>query len=160
MGRRNWKRIQPASFSHAMELCLLHAKERHNRSVDQVADLMGLANKWVIYKWVESGKLPGILIRPFEHACGIDYVTRYIAHSNHKLLIDIPTGRAVTENDIHELQSHFNDALGLLLKFRHGDQNTDETIAAITTVLQDLAWHRGNVEKSAQPELDFEEDGI
>ena len=77
------------------------AREKHNRSVDRIADLMGLANKWVLYKWLESGRMPAILIRPFEAACGIDLVTRYIGHSANKMLIEIPTGRKVTSTDLN-----------------------------------------------------------
>ena len=157
MAKRNWKRLQPTGFSHAMELSLEHGKAVHNRSVDRIADLMGLANKWVIYKWIESGRIPGILIRPFEHACGIDYLTRYLAHSDHKLVIDIPTGRKADHKHIHELQTALHDAVGLLMTFYRDQSDAEETIAAITGVMEDLAWHRGNVEKFSQPELDLED---
>ncbi len=157
MPKRHWKRLRPTNFSHAMELCLEHAKAVHNRSVDRIADLMGLANKWIIYKWIESGRIPGILIRPFEHACGIDYVTRYLAHSDHKLIIDIPTGRNIDHTGIHTLQSKLHDAVGALITFYRDQSNAEETLAAITGVMEDLAWHRGNVEKFSQPELDLED---
>jgi hypothetical protein len=91
MPGRNWKRVAPTTLSNAIELCIEFAKEKHNRSVDRIAELIGLANKYTLYKWIESGKLPAISIRPFEHACGCDFVTRYLAHSAHKLLIDIPS---------------------------------------------------------------------
>ena len=155
---RSWKRLIPTSLSHAMELCLQHAKEKHNRSVDQVADLMGIPNKWNIYKWVESGRLPAVLIRPFEHACGIDFVTRYLAHSDHKLLIDIPTGRRAAHREVNDLMGAAHEAVGLLLKFHEGQANANDTIGAITGVMESLGWHRGNVEKSAQPEFEFEEE--
>ncbi len=157
MIRRHWKTLQPTSLPHAMELCLEHARVVHNRSVDNVADLMGLTNKWVIYKWMESGRLPANMISPFQHACGIGYVTRWLAQSDRKLLIDIPTGRTATAQDIQELQAAIHEAVGQLIRFYNGKVEADQAVAAITGVMQDLAWHRHNVGKHAQPEFDLEE---
>lgn len=153
MKRRDWKRLRPTNFSHAMELCLDHARAAHNRSVDRVAELMGLPNKWVIYKWMESGRMPGNLIPAFENVCGIGYVTQWLAQAAHKLLIDIPTGRNATAKDIHELQAVAHDAVGLLIRFYQSQASADETLAALNDLMRDLAWHRINVEKFAQPEL-------
>jgi len=156
MRRKYWKDRQPSSLRHGMELCLEFARFKHNRSVDQVADMMGLANKWTLYKWLENGRLPSILIRPFETACGIDYVTRYIAHSDHKLLIPIPTGRKATSRDGNTLQASFTDAVSLLLKFYEDRQAVDETLSSLYLVMEQLALHQGQVEKFKQPELDLE----
>lgn len=155
MAPRSWKSRQPGSLRQAMEWCLDYARVRHNRSVDRVADLMGLGSKWGLYKWLESGKLPAVLIRPFEAACGIDYVTRYIGHSAHKLLIDIPTGKRATGKDINTLQGSFTEAVSLLLKFYDGAAEAEETLAALYTTMEQLAWHQGAVERHRQPELDF-----
>ena len=157
MTQASWKNRQPSSLRQAMEWCLEHARVRHNRSVDRVADLMGIANKWAIYKWLESGRLPAILIRPFEEACGVDYVTRFVGASAHKLLIDIPTGKRTSETDINSLQGSFTEAVSLLLKFYGGKANADETLSALTTTMSHLAWHRGEVERNRNPELDFED---
>lgn len=155
MRKRIWKRVQPTSISHAMELCIEFAKERHNRSVDTIADLMGLSNKWTLYKWVESGKIPAVMIRAFEHACGVNFVTRWIAHSGHQLLIPIPTGRAATAKDINGLNAEVTNAVGALIKFYDGALRVDDALAAIANAMTEMAWHRENVLKSAQPELAF-----
>ncbi|WP_216820105.1 hypothetical protein, partial [Zoogloea sp. LCSB751] len=83
-------------------------------SVDRVADLMGLPSKWTLYKWLENGRIPAVLIRPFEHACGADYMTLYIAASSNRLVVDIPSGRKATNAEVNELQCSFSDAMGLL----------------------------------------------
>ncbi|MBH03997.1 MAG: hypothetical protein CMP08_07720 [Xanthomonadales bacterium] len=150
-----WKRVRPTSIPHAMELCIQHAKARHNRSVDSIADLMGQPNKWSIYKWVESGRIPTVLIRPFEAACGISFVTQYLAASDHKLLIDMPTGKAASASDINALQSTFTAAVQQLLLFADGQHDHEATLAAIDAAMTDLASHRANVERYDQPELDF-----
>lgn len=136
-----------------MELCLEHACEKHRRSVDRVSDLIGLANKWALYKWLENGRMPTILLRPFEHACGIDYVTQYLAHSAHKLVIEIPPGRRATEIEIAELQSSVNEAIGALLKYYAGKTSDEDTLGALAQAMGDLAWHRENVAKHLEPEL-------
>ncbi|WP_305965669.1 hypothetical protein [Marinobacter salsuginis] len=133
-----------------------YAREKHNRSIDRIADLMGLANKWVLYKWLESGRMPAILIRPFEAACGIDLVTRYIGHSANKMLIEIPTGKRVTSTDLNELQSSFAGAVSLLVEFYERKNGSDEALAALTGLLEDVAWHRKNVQEHLQPGLELE----
>ena len=153
MTKRHWKRTRPTSLRHAMELCLEHARSELNLSVDRVADRMGLANKWTLYKWLESGRMPAILIRPFEMACGINYLTQNLAASDHKLLIDIPAGRRVTENEINELQGSFARAMSELINFYNGKSDEATTLAAITGVMEQLAWHRGNLQKQSLPEL-------
>ena len=159
MARRNWKRLHPTSLSHAMELCLEHARVALNLSVDRVADRMGLTNKWTLYKWIESGRIPAVMIRPFEVACGIDYVTRYLAHSDHKLLVEIPSGRKARARDVNELSLAANKAVGALMEFYGGSRDAEETLGALTGLMEDLAWHRGEVEKHTQPELAlFEEE--
>jgi len=160
MPSRSWKKVHPISYRHAMELCVGHAKERLNRSIDNIADLMGLESKWMIYKWIESGRIPGILIYPFENACGIDLITHYEAHRRHKLLIDVPTGRKATHQEITQLSLAMNETSTSLIKFHEGRTSAEETIAAITGVMESLAWHRGTVEKTNQPELDLEGDQL
>ncbi|MCU8103485.1 hypothetical protein L5M38_02815 [Shewanella sp. SM101] len=153
MARRNWKKVTANSLRHSMELCLEHGRERKNLSMDRVADLMGLPNKWQLYKWLENGRMPAQLIRPFEYACGIDLMTSYLAVSAGKLVIDIPAGRNATATEINELQGGFSDSMGLLIRFYAGETNANETIGALTNIMGGLAWHRENVSKSQSPEL-------
>jgi len=159
MRRRNWKRIRPTSLRQAMQYCLDHAWDRHNRSVEQVAELMGLANHWVIYKWLNSGRLPAVLIRTFEHACGVTFVTDYIATSAHKLLVDIPSGKPARDTDLLGLQTQFNDAVNVLARFYRGDAEADETLAALTAAMGEIAGHRANVAQAMTPELALFEGG-
>jgi hypothetical protein len=153
MPGRNWKRVSATSLSNAMELCLEFARDKNNRSVDRIADLMGLANKFTLYKWVESGKLPAVSIRPFEHACGCDFVTRYLAHSASKLLVEIPVGRYAGPEDLQRLTASCNAAVGVLIRFYQGAIDASEASAAVTIAMEDLGWHRVNVAKVQTPEL-------
>jgi len=158
MSRRNWKTVQPLDLRNAMELCLEYAKAKHNRSVDTIADLMSLASKWTLYKWIQEASMPAKSIKGFEHACGIDYVSRWLVVSSGKLVIEIPKGRKGKADDIQELQLATNEAVGALLKFYTDQSDAEATLAAIQTALERMAWHKGNVEKYRQPELPFDED--
>lgn len=155
MSRRNWKRIQPTSLRNALELCKDHARERHNLSVERIAEEMGLTDHWTLYKWFQNGRIPVNLVRPFEKACGINFVTRWQAASAGHLLIEIPTGRKATAADIQILQEVLNAAVGQLLQFHAGKAEAQDTLASIQQAMESLAWHRGNVEKHLQPELEL-----
>lgn len=155
----HWKHLRPTSLRSAVEVCVHHARDRYNRSVEQIADRMGLRSHWVIYKWMESGDIPLRKVLAFQYACGgCTYITDFLAHSTHKLVVAMPTGREPSDNHVLQLQKHLQAAVSLLLQFQERPTRTaaDETIDAITTAMQDLAWHRGNVEKAEQPEFDFE----
>lgn len=153
--RRNWKALRACSLPQAMELCLTYARETHNLGVERIADRMGLASHWVIYKWMEEGGMPARYIRAFEHACGATYVTRYIAASAHMLVIDLPTGRRAQAADIQALQEACTAAVGAVLAFAAGRQQADDTHAALTVALERLAAERAEVERYTTPELPF-----
>jgi hypothetical protein len=153
--RRNWKRVRARSIQEAMELCIDYALDVHRRKVPEIATLMGLASHFTLYKWIESGRLPAVMIRPFEHACGCTFITEFLGASAHKLVIDIPCGRKATEMDVSTLQASFADASGHLIRFHQGEATADETIASLTEVLCGLAYHCENVARLAEPELDL-----
>lgn len=155
MKRRNWKRVQPANLREALNLCKEFARERRNLSIERIADEMGLPDFWVIYKWIAEARMPVNMILPYERICGIDYVTRWLAASGGKLLIDLPTGRDATAQDMQALQGLLNTAVGKLLEFYAGKSAATDTLGAIQQAMEGLAWHRGNVERHAAPELDF-----
>ena len=97
-------------------------------------------------------------IENVEHACGIEYCTQYLAYSAHKLVIDIPTGRAITELEIADLQSSLTDAARALIVYHAGKADAEATLATLHEAMRGLAWHHGNVAKAIQPELGlFEE---
>jgi len=152
MPKRQWKRLQPTSQHHAIRLCLDYALAKHRRSVSRVSELVG-TSEWAIYKWMSKGSLPSDKIRPFEFACGCTYVTQYIAASAHKLVVDIPKGASVKDDDLLSLQTAFNEAVNLLSTFHKGGAEAGETIAALTSVMSQIAGHRENVSKSQTPEL-------
>lgn len=71
------------------------------------------------------------------------------------VVIAVPVGRAATADDVHVLQATLNGAVGALLGYMSGDTDRDTTLGKLGAGLEGLAWHRENVHKSAQPELDL-----
>ena len=99
--------------------------------------------------------MPLVLLRPYELACGVDYVTRWMAASNGRMLVQIATGRKLAHADIVELHEHFARAIQLLTGYyaKPGDPAT--VLAALTTHMEHVAWHRQNVAQHINPELDL-----
>jgi len=152
-----WRNVKPRSLRHAIELCVDYALDKHRLTIEGIADRMGIPSHWNLYKYMENGRMPAILIRPFEHACGCTYVTEHIALSASKLIFDIPTGKRPDDKDILELNEAFNDSIKLLSRFYKGAAEAEDTISAITNVMCELARQRENVIKSDAPEFDFSE---
>jgi len=156
MAVNKWKKKQARSISHAMQLCLDNARVEKNLSVDGVADLMGLSSRYSLYKWMSNQRLPIILVRPFEFCTGAEYVTSYLCHSAFKLMIDMPTGKRVSDADINSVQSTFVESMGVLIDFYAGHVEAEETMASLAHVMENLAFHRENVQKFRYPEIEFE----
>lgn len=157
MAARKWNKLQPRSLRHGMELCLEHARLTKNLSVERVADGMGLASRYTLYKWLENGRMPISLVRPFEFTCGADYMTRYLCHSAFKLMVDMPTGKKVSDTEINALQADFAESIGVLIDFYSGSVEASEAMASLASVMEKIAYHRGNVERFHAPELEFTE---
>ena len=154
---RNWKRVQPNSLRDAMRLCKDHALDKRHYSVERIADLMGITAD-LLYKWLANGRMPAASIPAYEHFCGINFVTRWLAASTGHLMISIPTGRTATAGDINALQELLTAAAGKLIQFYANKADAPSTLAAIQQGMEELAWHKGNVEKHLQPEFSFNEE--
>jgi hypothetical protein len=139
-------------MQHAIRLCLDYALHKHNRSVARVAELIG-TTEWSVYKWMSEGSIPSVRIRPFEFACDATFITHYIATSAQKLVIDIPAGRAGSQDELLDLQNQLNDAVSLLTRFYRGEAEAADVLQGVTLAMQQLAGHRENVRKHDAPEL-------
>lgn len=157
MSKRRWKYVQPTSLRQAAELCKEHARTELNKSVERIATEAGLVDHWVLYKYLQNGRMPLSLLRPFERACGINLITRWVASSDSKLLLPFPTGRSATSQDIQVLQELLTQATGLLMSFYAKRSEAEATITALHNALEELAWHRKNVQQHATPQLDLGE---
>lgn len=155
--RAFWKRYQPSSCRDALEKCKEHAREARNLSVERIAADMGLNDHWALYKWIESGRFPLVLIPTYQNVCGINLITRWQAAHERRLLVDMPIGRAATEDDLVQLGTGFQQAVQLLSDFYKSNGATDPApvLDALRSHLESVAHHHINVAGFSQPELDF-----
>ena len=156
MTRRNWKRVRANSAIDALRLCKEYAQDKHNLSIERIADRMGVSHD-SLYKWLAAGRLPYILLPAYEHACGCHFASEWAVVSAGKVVIGLPSGRTATQTDMVELNSCFGAALQLLSDFYASPAKADasDTLAALTNHLQQVSWHHANVGQHANPELEF-----
>lgn len=155
MARRNWKRIRPNSLRHALELCKDYARDKHNLSIEQIAELMGLADHWALYKWLQNGRMPAVVIPAYEAACNTDFVTRWLSSRGGYLMVPMPTGRKIDTADVSALQESLHHTVTALMKFYAGNSEAEATLDAVASSMESLAWHRGNVEQYDCPQLEL-----
>lgn len=155
MRNRQWKSLRPSNLSEAMELCLEYAAAKRRRPVKVLADLMG-ADVKTLYRWMADTSMPSNRIRQFEDFCGASYVSEYLCMARgDKVVVDIPAGKKAGVTDLAEIQASCSEAITLLARFYQSGAALDETVAALTTSLTQLAFQRTNVQKAGTPELDF-----
>lgn len=157
MRKQNWKAVRPLNLKDALDWCVRYAKANRHLSVEGIADIMGV-NHWTLYKWIGEADLPLRLLKNFEHACGIDYASRWLVESNGKIIIDMPRGKQCGTQDVQVLQSATHAMVGEVMRFYADLTDVDATLAAIQTALEQTSWHKGNVQKYRQPELPFDEE--
>jgi len=150
--KRNWKRLQAASLRESFRLCKDHAIEEKRLSVDRLAELMGKTPDW-LYKCMADACMPANLIPMFEAITGADFISRHLAVSAGKLVIEAPIGRQCDATDMQALQEILNLAVGKLLAFHAGKADAEAVITTVTDAMAKLAWHRANAANHAQPEL-------
>lgn len=155
MRKRQWKTTRASSLGDAFELCLQFAAEKTRRPPKVLADLMGIEVK-TLYRWLSESSMPSNRIRQFESFCGVSFVSEYLclAHGD-KVVIDIPAGKKAGVADLADVQAACSEAFNLLVRFYQRGDGVDETVAALTTTLTQLAYQRSNVLKHSSPELDF-----
>lgn len=151
---RHTSKPLPTSLRAAFEADKDHALVKYRRNTERLAELMATTPA-TLYKWLETDAMPANRLVLWEHITGSDYVVRYLAATAHRVVIDIPTGRAAATPDVHALQTTLNSAVGVLLDFMAGHSDRDTALAALGAGLESLAWHRENVRKFDQPELDL-----
>lgn len=153
MNRHSSKPL-PTSLRAAFEADKAHAISKRRLSIERLAELMAITPA-TLYKWLENDAMPVNRLPLWEHITGSDYVGRYLTANAHRVVIDIPTGRSSTASDVQSLQITLNSAVGALLSFMNGETDRDTTLSLLGAGLESLAWHRENVRKNDQPELEL-----
>lgn len=157
MIRRNWKNVRPNSLTEALRLCKEYAHDRKNLSIERIADLMGVTHD-SLYKWLATGRLPVMLVPPYELACGCNFASAWLATSAGKLVIDMPVGRSASASDLMRLNSGWAAAMQLLTDFHANPQKAtaEVTLAALREHITQVAHQHANVAEHRTPGFDFD----
>ncbi|BEU96591.1 hypothetical protein ACDW_22960 [Acidovorax sp. DW039] len=141
---------------HALRLCKEEAQSKRHLSVERIADRMGVTHD-SLYKWLATGRMPGILLPAYELACGCHYASEWLAASSGRLVVPMPTGRKAEGSELLDMNSSCAAALQLLTTFYATPQKADAeaTLAALRQHLEQVAFHHHNVAQYATPELEF-----
>lgn len=126
----------------AIRECLDHAKRVLYRDVASLAELMSLDNKWVLFKWAETGRIPAIAIPAFEEACGSNALSKCLAEAAGGLTIPAPTGRLARVTTSAETHLLAASAIAKAVSAEIDHSKTDEAIRAINGAIEALAWLR------------------
>lgn len=142
------------SLPAAFQLDCKFAQARRGMSVERLASVRGITPA-ALYKQMEEGTMHAIKLPGHFHDTGGKAVISYLCGQAGGVFIPVPTGRRVGPQDIHALQAALTNAIGALLDFYAEKKNADDCLGALLDGMSNLAWHRENVVKAAQPELEL-----
>lgn len=144
----------PTSLRGAFEQDKQYAATRKRLSVDRLADLHATTPS-TIYKWLEEASMPVKHLAGWFNNTGSRSVIRFLAVQAGGVFIELPCGRHTDVEEVQQLQGVLHDAVGALLHFHAGRLDKDACLGQLTHALESMAWHRENVRKAEQPELEF-----
>lgn len=152
MGRHG--KPAPSSLDEAIDR-QLEAANKLGLPPKRMADLMGIEVK-TYYRWLAESSMPLNRVRQFEAFCRASFVSEYLcmAHGN-RVVIAIPSGRKASPSDLADMQATVTAAIAKLMRFCQDRTGAAETVAELTVALSQMAYHRENVLKVAEPELDM-----
>lgn len=153
MSKRNSTPV-PSSLRAAFEADKAHALKHRRLNVERLAELLGTTPA-TLYKWIETDSMPVRALIAWQHITGATHVVRYLASREGAVVVQIPPGRNVTAEDINELQTVLTAVPAALLDLKAGRIDRSACMAALTGGMESIAWHRANVERHEQPELEF-----
>jgi len=111
-----------------------------------------------LYKWLATGRMPAILLPAYEMACGMHYVSEWLAASADRMVVPMPKGCKPEEAD--QVQMNSNWAVGYqALSTFYSAPNAAAAEAALDALrlhMAQVAYHQANVAQFFTPELDFE----
>lgn len=149
MPKRSRKEITNTQFSEtaphlmdAINKCLQHAKQHLYLNIGDIAEIMRLESKWILYKWLESGRIPFPEIPAFEAACGCRFITNSLVGEAGLLLVKAPDGSRAKARDLHGLQRTCLNAVGTLMDALDGQSPAEKAISALTAAMEELAYFR------------------
>ena len=158
MPPRNWKRFRASSLRDAMRACKDYALDKRQLSVPRIAELMGDVTEETLYGWLSKGRMPAVLIPTFELVCGANFVTEWLAASAGRMVIAMPKGRNVTQDELLQITADCGSAMTKLAAFYADPSKVDtaELLELLQRHLEQVAFQHHNVGQYISPQLELE----
>ena len=145
----------PTSLKAAFDADKAHALRHRRFNIERLAELMGTSPA-TLYKWLETDTMPLRSLLAWQHLTGACNVVRYLASREGLVVIRIPQGRRLTDEDVLGLQEELNASVGALIGDHQGRTDRDTAMGLVGQGLEGLAWHQENLRQDQQPQLDLE----
>lgn len=129
----------------AMNACVTHAADHYGINITDIANLTGV-NKWTLFKWLESGRMPVTELKKFEDICHARFVTRHLADHAGMLLVSRPKGLETPEATLLTANKAMADALSAVSACIGGQIGVKPAIKAIDAAMEVLAVLRRQVD--------------
>lgn len=144
----------PTSLHGALEADKDEGIHKRRMSVERMAEHYGNRPK-TVYDWIEEASIPANRLKLWFDKTGGKYTIRFLCAQAGGLFIELPTGKQSATHEVSDLQLVLHDAVGALLAYHAGKLEQDACLAKLTHAMECTAWHRENVRKAEQPELEF-----
>ena len=135
-------------FDEILKTCYEYAQNTQFVIVDDIAEKMGIKSKWVLYKWLQNGRLPLTLLIEFEKACGCTLVTEYLADQHGCVLTPLPNPLPIKPIDALVLHGEVNQGLTRYLKAlrdKPEEVGSQEVIDGLNRSIKMLVQVRANL---------------
>lgn len=122
----------------AIDSCIAHAKLELYRDIGDVAEAAGV-NKWVLYKWVQTGKVPAVHIPAFERACGVTHLSKCLAGASGQLVIQAPRPDGYSQLDWAKAQWEVAKAMAEAAAAALDPEKNKDALRAVNLAMDALA---------------------
>ena len=132
----------------AIRDCLSTAKATRYRNINDVAAAMDVSRE-VLYKWVQTGRIPAVQVPAFEQACADASLTRALAAAQGYLLVPATADSQTPELALATVQSQVAAALLAAATAQVDTAQAGQAVRSITQAIDGLAALRHRYAKAA-----------
>ena len=122
----------------ALRNCLNTVKKTHYLGINDVADVMKVSRD-VLYKWVQTGRIPACHIADFEDACSDTSLSRTLAAAQGYLLVPNAPGVTVQHSGVVHTHSLVATAMLAATVALNESERSEQAVRAISQAIDGLA---------------------
>lgn len=133
-----------SSVVDAVKECAQYAKTFRYLSREGVAEKMGFTGgaRWVVYKWVDEGKVPARHIPAFERACGTNLLTSCLVRVAGQIAVPMLPPESAPPLDLARTQVVLAEAMATVTSALYDGDRRGQAVTAINSAIEALAGLR------------------